>query len=87
VEDSVGLITISTVYLPPKYIVKQEQERFFAGDYSAKHTDWGSGLITPRGRGLLRAPSYWPSDRNKVPDIVDFVIKGIPQDSSRKIMV
>jgi hypothetical protein len=26
-------------------------------------------------------PTYWPSDRNKVPDLVDFYItKGIPQD-------
>jgi hypothetical protein len=49
VEDSVGLITISTVYLPPKYSVKQEQlEDFYnnlgrqfitGGDYNAKHTD------------------------------------------------
>jgi exonuclease III len=51
VEDSVGLLTISAVYLPPKHTVKQEQledfynnlgRRFTAGgDYSAKHTDWG----------------------------------------------
>jgi hypothetical protein len=26
-------------------------------------------------------PTYWPSDRNKLPDLVDFcVMKGIPQD-------
>jgi hypothetical protein len=26
-------------------------------------------------------PTYWPSDRNKLPDLVDFcVTKGIPQD-------
>jgi hypothetical protein len=59
VEDSVGLITISAVYLPPKHTVKQEQlediynnlgHRFIAGgDYNAKHTDWGSRLITPIG--------------------------------------
>jgi hypothetical protein len=61
VEDSVGLITILAVYLPPKYSVKQEQledfynnlgRRFIAGgDYNAKHTDWGSRLITPRNYG------------------------------------
>jgi hypothetical protein len=49
-EDSVGLLTISAVYLPPKHTVKQEQledyyntlgRRFIAGgDYNAKHTNW-----------------------------------------------
>jgi hypothetical protein len=48
VEDSVGL-TISAVYLPPRYTVKQEQlEDFYnilghwliaGGDYNAKHTN------------------------------------------------
>jgi hypothetical protein len=104
VEDSVGLLTIWAVYLPPKHTVKQEQledfyntlgRRFIAGgDYNAKHTDWGSRLIIPRGlevvktkeRNNLKHPStgehtYWPSDRNKLPDLVDFcVTKGIPQD-------
>jgi hypothetical protein len=64
-EDSVGLKTISAVYLPPKHTVKQEHledfyntlgHRFIAGeDYNAKHTDWGSRLITPRGREVLKA--------------------------------
>jgi hypothetical protein len=104
VEDSVGLLTISAVYLPPKHTVKLEQledfhntlgRRFTAGgDYNAKQTDWGSRLITPRGREILRTmernnlkhlsmrePTYWPSDRNRLPDLVDFcVTKGIPQD-------
>jgi hypothetical protein len=65
VEDSVGLLTISAVYLPPKHTVKQEQfeafynnlgRRFIAGgDYSTKHTNWESRLITPRGCKLLKA--------------------------------
>jgi hypothetical protein len=52
VEDSVGLLTILAVYVPPKYTVKQEQledfyntlgHPFFAGgDYNAKQIDWGS---------------------------------------------
>jgi hypothetical protein len=64
------------------------------GDYNAKHTDLGSRLITSRGHELLktmernnlkhqstREPPYWPSDRNKLPDLVDFYsIKSIPQD-------
>jgi hypothetical protein len=98
--------TVSAVYLPPKHTVKQVQlaafystlgRRFIAGgDYNAKHTDWGSKLITPRGREILRMmeqlnlhhlssgePTYWPSDRNKLPDLLDFcVIKGIPHDSA-----
>jgi hypothetical protein len=65
VEHSVGLVTISAVYLPPKHTVKQEQvEDFYntlghwliaGGDYNGKHTDWGSRLITPRGHEVLKA--------------------------------
>lgn len=66
--------------------------RFIAGgDYNAKHTEWASRLTTTRGRELLKAirknnlyslstgePTYWPSDRNKIPDLLDFfIIKGI----------
>lgn len=66
--------------------------RFLAGgDYNAKHTMWGSRLINPRGRQLLQTvnnfnmntistgePTYWPSDPQKVPDLLDFFItKGI----------
>jgi hypothetical protein len=104
VEDSVSLLTISAVYLPPKHTVKQEQledyyntlgRRFIAGgDYNAKHSDWGSRLITPRGCELFNTmernnlkhlptgePMYWPSDKNKLSDLVDFyVVKGVPQD-------
>jgi hypothetical protein len=64
VEDSVCLLTILAVYLPPKHTVKQEQlegfydilgRRFISGgDYSAKHTDCGSRLITPKGREILK---------------------------------
>jgi hypothetical protein len=92
VEDSVGLLTISAVYLSHKHTVKQEQledfyntleHRFIAGDYNAKHTYWGSRLITLRGSKVLKMmernnlkhlstgePTYWPSDRNKLPDLV-----------------
>jgi hypothetical protein len=104
VEDSVGLLTISAVYLSPKHTAKQEQlEDFYntlgrwfiaGGDYNVKHTDWESRLITPRGHEVLKTmernnlkhlstgePTYWPSDRNKLPDLVDFcVTKGISQD-------
>jgi hypothetical protein len=97
-------MTISAVYLPPKHAVKQEQlEDFYdnlglwfitGGDYNAKHTYWGSTLITLREYEVLKMlernnlqhlsmgePTYWPSDRNKLPHQVDLcVTKGIPQD-------
>lgn len=61
------------------------------GDYNAKHQLWGSRLHSPRGRQLFKsitdgnmssistgAPTYWPSDLNKIPDVLDiFVSKGI----------
>ena len=71
-------------------------QRFLAGgDYNAKHSYWGSRLTTPRGRELFKAmqtenlshvstgePTYWPSDRRKVPDLIDFgVVKHIPVNS------
>ena len=95
IEDWIGPLTIAAVYCPPKHTVQTEQfrsfyatlgQRFLAGgDYNAKHSHWGSRLITPRGRELFKAmqsenlsrvstgePTYWPSDRRKVPDLIDF---------------
>lgn len=69
--------------------------RFLAGgDYNAKHHAWGSRLSTPRGRELHRSildnqltwlstgePTYWPTDRNKIPDLLDFfIVKGISNE-------
>lgn len=66
--------------------------RFLAGgDYNAKHTHWGSRLTNTKGRELLATiekgnfnylstgePTYWPTDRAKIPDLLDFCItKGI----------
>ena len=70
-------------------------EKFLAaGDYNAKHTYWGSRLCNPKGRNLYSAvlknnldisspgqPTYWPSDHNKIPDLIDFAVtKGIHRD-------
>lgn len=70
-------------------------QRFIAaGDYNAKHYHWGSRLITSRGRELMKAmqsnnlqqlstgqPTYWPTDRRKLPDTIDFcVTKGIARN-------
>lgn len=97
-------ITISSVYCPPRHKIESDQfHRFFstlghkfiaAGDYNAKHTYWGSRLLSPRGRQLYNAvaankldvvsggnPTYWPTDFNKLPDLIDFaVIKNIKRD-------
>lgn len=66
--------------------------RFIAGgDLNAKHTWWGSRLANPKGNTLYKLmqsnnlepissgkPTYWPTDPNKVPDLLDFFItKGI----------
>ena len=68
--------------------------RFIAGgDYNAKHPRWGSKLTTTRGRELQKTMTdnnyeqlstgqltYWPTDRNKIPDVLDFfVTKNIAQ--------
>jgi hypothetical protein len=57
------------------------------GDFNAKHEDWGSRFTNHRGRELKKAiigaqanivssfqPTYWPSDLNKLPDLIDFYI-------------
>lgn len=69
--------------------------KFIAGgDYNAKHTQWGCRLVTTRGRELMKAmknnnlnhvstaePTYWPTDRYKTPDLLDFcVTKGISRN-------
>ncbi|CAG4958620.1 unnamed protein product [Parnassius apollo] len=60
---------------------------FCGGEWNSKHTFWGSRLINPRGIQLYKAtpdlnlefishgePTYWPTDHNKVPDLLDFYI-------------
>lgn len=94
-------IILSSVYFPPSRNPEENDfkefflslgTRFIAcGDYNAKHTAWGSRLITTRGRELYKTiqknnlshlstgePTYWPSDTSKIPDLIDFcVYKGI----------
>ena len=79
-----------------RHFYATQGHRYLAGgDYNAKHAHWGSQLDTPRGCNLLKAmqeenlmhvstgePTYWPSDRRKVPDLLDFgVTKWIPAHS------
>lgn len=57
------------------------------GDFNAKHIHWGSRMTTDRGRTLFKIikenkgefvstgkPTYWPTDPNKTPDLIDFFI-------------
>lgn len=59
------------------------------GDYNAKHSWWGSRTVTPtpKGRNLYTSmqtnhlypistgePTYWPADRTRLPDLLDFAI-------------
>ena len=57
------------------------------GDFNAKNTIWGSRLTTFKGKTLLSAikesrseflstgkPTYWPTDQQKIPDLIDFFI-------------
>jgi hypothetical protein len=57
------------------------------GDFNAKHIHWGSQLTTKKGKELYQAitelngnwhstgkPTYWPTDINKIPDLLDFFI-------------
>ncbi|GBP11528.1 RNA-directed DNA polymerase from mobile element jockey [Eumeta japonica] len=99
-------IVIASVYSPPRFTISADQyEEFYkslgtrflaAGDYNAKHTYWGSRLITPRGRTLFNSiakmgldvissgePTYWPSDRQKIPDVIDF---GVTKNISRELV-
>lgn len=97
-----GNLNISALYSPPRHNITTDLYRQFfntlgnkfivGGDWNAKHTHWGSRLITTKGRNLLRAltdanyshlsngePTYWPTDPRKLPDLLDFfILNGIP---------
>lgn len=71
-----------------KSLLLELGDRFIlGGDFNAKHLDWGSRKTLTRGRELREAikdlgcnfhssgnPTYWPTDRNKIPDLLDFFI-------------
>lgn len=77
-------------------LLRQMGEIFIlGGDFNAKNTIWGSRLTNTKGRELHDAarkigceyhstgkPTYWPTDRHKIPDLLDFFItKKIPTNS------
>ena len=61
VKDTIGYITFSAIYCPPRFSINQEKfteffktlgNRFLAGgDYNAKHPWWGSRSISPNPKG------------------------------------
>lgn len=101
VTEKTTLLNISAVYCPPKHnITKDNYLNFFqtlgnrfiaAGDFNAKHQDWGSRITRTDGRQMMKAiqehnmnflstgePTYWPTDHRKLPDLIDFcIMKGI----------
>ncbi|KAL1122174.1 hypothetical protein AAG570_003579 [Ranatra chinensis] len=62
--------------------------RFVAGgDFNSKHPGWGCRVTNPRGMTLHNAisttnyavlsptePTYWPTDPNRLPDLLDFFV-------------
>lgn len=69
------------------FLNNQGHRFIIGGDLNVKHTHWGSRLTTPKGKRLMEAmtqlkceshstgkPTYWPTDRNKIPDLIDFFV-------------
>lgn len=68
--------------------LKSLGNRFIAGgDFNSKNTIWGSRITLTKGKNLLEAirehnckfistgePTYWPTNINKKPDLIDFFI-------------
>lgn len=77
------------IYHPDFLTIFQSLSTHFiaGGDYNGKHPQWGSRSTNTRGRCLNDVihsnnfqvhsqpnPTYWPSDPNRIPDILDFFI-------------
>lgn len=97
-------LTVASLYSPPRHSITPDEYLYFlnslgdrfivGGDFNAKHTTWGSRLITTKGRTLIKAirelncealsggnPTYWPTDPNKIPDLIDFfIVKNISKN-------
>jgi len=97
IETSFNPVQLTALYSPPRSNMKQdsyvkllqkfEHRSIIGGDFNAKHTAWGSRLVTTKGRELYKAvqklgrnvlstgkPTYWPTDKLKIPDLIDFFI-------------
>ena len=102
-----GIITFAAIYCPPRHSINMDQYKNYfqsldncfiaGGDYNAKHTVWGSRIVSPKGRIMFKtmqamhlshissgSPTYWPSDLNKLHDLIDFcVTKGISANHTK----
>lgn len=69
------------------FLSSQGDRFIIGGDFNAKHIHWGSRLTNTKGRKLIEAmtqlkceshstgkPTYWPTDKNKIPDLIDFFV-------------
>ena len=86
-KNTCGKLSIAALYCPPSFSIKVENFCQFyrtfgnkcmpAGDYNAKHTIWGSRILTPKGRELFKTitkmklshispgtPAYWSSNQS-----------------------
>jgi hypothetical protein len=82
-------LTVNAIYCPPSYnnyanefktlFDKMSSCFIIGGDFNAKHTHWGSKLITTKGHELYKAvadtgceivstgkPTYWHRDPKKI---------------------
>lgn len=96
-QSQCKLIVIHLKFLPYMHFEFLGDKYIVARDYNAKHSRWGSRIITPRRRTQetfiknsnlnvsAGKPTYWPSDTNKIPNVLDFaIIKGV---STNKLII
>lgn len=66
------------------FLQHRDDRCIVGGYYNAKHVDWGARRITTKGKELREAiremgrnfhftgkPTYWPTNYNKIPDLLD----------------
>jgi hypothetical protein len=82
-----GLKDPCATLLQLQYIAHLGPSFLAGGDFNSKNMLWGSRLITTKGCELAKViqannysflttgtPTYWPTDANKIPDLLDFFI-------------
>ncbi|VVC42317.1 Endonuclease/exonuclease/phosphatase [Cinara cedri] len=75
-----------------QFLNSADNTSLIGGDFDAKHLQWGCRLENTRGcmfQNILRTkkytfisppgPTYWPSHRNRQPDILDLFLSTIPR--------
>lgn len=90
IQDNKTETTVSAIYCPHRHVITSDDFKTYfntrgikfycGGDWNAKHTFWGSKLISPRGRQLYIAtnnlnlhcalhcvPTYWPVVSKTIP--------------------